>query len=47
MIVHIINSLQDIDCEHDAAIRNESYRKIHRNGKRKLMKAYLYTNQLK
>ena len=35
-----------IDCEHDAATSNKSYRN-HRIDKRKLMKVYLYTNQLK
>ena len=42
-----VNYLRVIGCEHDAANWNESYRKAHRNGKMKLMKAYLYTNQLK
>ena len=41
-----VNYLQVIGCEHDAANRNMSNRKDHRNGKAKLMKAYLYTNQL-
>ena len=41
------NYLRFIGCEHDAANRNESYRKDHRNGKTKLMMAYLYTNYLK
>ena len=36
--------LRVIDAEHDAANRNESYRKDYRNRKRKLMKAYLDTN---
>ena len=42
-----VNYLQVIACEHDAANWNESYRKDHQNGKTKLIKAYLYTNQLK
>ena len=42
-----VNYLRAIGCEHDAANRNESYRKDHRNGKIKGMKVYLYTNQLK
>ena len=39
--------LQVTDCEHDAPNRNENKRIGYLNGKRKLMKAYLYTNQLK
>ena len=31
-----------IDFEHEAANENETYRKDHRNGKRKLIEAYLY-----
>ena len=42
-----VNYLWVIGCEHDAANWNESYRKEHRNGKMKLMKAYMYTNKLK
>ena len=42
-----VNYLRVIGCEHDAANSNESYSKDHRNGKAKLVKAYLYTNQLK
>ena len=42
-----VNYLRVIGCEHDAANWNESYRKYHWNDKMKLMKAYLYTNQLK
>ena len=42
-----VNYLQVIDCERDAANWNESYRQGNRNGKTKLMEAYLYTNQLK
>ena len=42
-----VSYLQVIGCEHDSANWNESYRKDHRNGKMKLMKAYLYSNQLK
>ena len=41
------NYLRAIGCEHDAANWNESYRKDHRNDNMKLMKVYLYTNQLK
>ena len=41
-----VNYLRVIGCEHDAVKWNESYRKDNRNGKMKLMKAYLYTNQL-
>ena len=41
-----VNYLRVIVCEHDAAKWNESYRKDYRNSKMKLMKAYLYTNQL-
>ena len=42
-----VNYLRDIGCEHDAETGNESYRKDRRIDKRKLMKSYLYTNQLK
>ena len=42
-----VNYLRVIGCEHDVANRNESYKKDHRNGKRKLIKDYLYSNQLK
>ena len=42
-----VNYLRVIDFEHDAANWNESYRKSHRNDKTKLIKVYLYTNQLK
>ena len=42
-----VNSLRVTDCEQEAVNRNESYRKDYGNGKMKLMKAYLYTNQLK
>ena len=42
-----VNYLLVIDCEHDAANRNDKYRKDYQNGKRKFMKPYLYTNQLK
>ena len=42
-----VNYLRAIGCEHDAANWKESYRNCHQNGKTKLMKAYLYTNQLK
>ena len=42
-----VNYLRVTGCEHDAANWNETYRKGHRNGKTKFMKAYLYTNQLK
>ena len=41
-----VNYLRVIGCEHDAANWKESYRGGHRNGKMKLMKAYLYTDQL-
>ena len=41
-----VNYLRVIGCEHNAAKWNESYREDYRNGKTKLMKAYLYTNQL-
>ena len=36
-----------IDCKHCAARRIENYRKGHRSNKRKRMKAYLNSNQLK
>ena len=42
-----VKYLRATDCEHDAAKRQDSYRKDNRNGKRKLMKAYIYTNQFK
>ena len=42
-----VNYLWVIAYENDAANTNEIYRKDHRNGKKKLMKAYLYNNQLK
>ena len=42
-----VNYQEVIDDEHDADHRNESYRKYNQNDKRTLMKAYLYTNQLK
>ena len=42
----IVCKLSVLDCEPDTANRYESYRKGHRNGKRKLMKVYLYTTQL-
>ena len=42
-----VNYLRIIGCEHDAANWNESYRKDYQYGKRKLKKAYLFTNQLK
>ena len=41
-----VNYLRVLGCEHDAANGNKSNRKDHRNDKAKLMKAYLYTNQL-
>ena len=34
------------NCEHDAVNGNKKYRKGYRNGK-KLMQAYLYSNQFK
>ena len=37
----------DYDYEYDAVNRNERYRKAHRSGKKKHMKAYLNINQLK
>ena len=43
----IVNYLRVIGCEHDAANLFKSYMKDHQYGKMKLMKAYLYTNQLK
>ena len=36
-----VNYLQIIDCEHDAAYKNESYREAHRNGRTMFMKSYL------
>ena len=42
-----VNYLRVIGYEHNAANSNESYRKNHRHGKTEIMKAYLYTNQLK
>ena len=45
--MHRVNYLRGISCEHTVANWNESYKKDHQNGKMKLMKAYLYTNQLK
>ena len=42
-----VNYLRVIGCEHDAENWNMSYKKDHRNGKMKLMKAYLYTDQFK
>ena len=46
MSMLLANHPQVADCEYVAAFRNESYKKCHRSGKRKLMKAYLYTNEL-
>ena len=40
------NYLLVIGCKHDAANRNDSYRKDHRSDKQKLMNVYLYTNQI-
>ena len=42
-----VNYLRVFDSEHDAANINEGFRKDHRKGKRKFMKGYLYTDQLK
>ena len=42
-----VNYFRVIACEDDTANRKKSYGKDNHNGKRKLMKAYLYTNQLK
>ena len=39
-----VNYLRVLSCEHNAANGNESNREDHRNGKTKLMKAYLYIN---
>ena len=47
MLMPSVNYLRVIDCELDAANRNESDKKEQRNGKRKLIQAYLYDNQLK
>ena len=41
-----VNYLRVFACEHKEANRNESYRKT-ANDKRKLIQAYLHTNQLK
>ena len=41
-----VNYLRVTGYEHDAANWNESYREDHRNSKIKLIKAYLYTNNL-
>ena len=40
------NYFQGIDCVHNATNEIDGYRKGHRSGKRKFMKAYIYTNQL-
>ena len=42
-----VNYLRVIGSEHDTANEEENYRKDHRNGKTKLMKAYMYRNQFK
>ena len=47
MVMLAVNYLQVIYCEHGAVNRNKRYRKDQWYGKRKLMKAYLYNNQLK
>ena len=38
-----VNCLRAIGCEHDAANKNVSNRKDHRNGKAMLMNAHLYS----
>ena len=46
MLMSTVNYLRVIDCEQDAANRNLSYKKDHRDGKMKLVNAYLYNNRL-
>ena len=43
----IANYLRVIGSKHDAANWYESYKRDHRNGKTKIMQAYLYIIQLK
>ena len=47
IVESIVNYLRVIEFEYNTAHGNKSYMKGHRRDKRKLMKAYLYTNKLK
>ena len=47
MQIPTLNYIRVIDRENDAKNKKKSPRKSHRNGKRKFMKAYLYTNSSK
>ena len=44
-LMSTFNYFRAIDCEYDAANRNESFRKGQWSGKRKLIKNHLYISQ--